>query len=98
MLVNAAIATWLNPPGAPLVPCTSEVASACVTSPVLHAVLQVVSRGYAPLGYHCPLFARKFAPDAVEAVMEMALSCDGLGLGSWCPHNQPPINKSHAPN
>jgi hypothetical protein len=43
-----------------------------------------------PLGsYHCSLFARKFAPTAVEAVMEMALSCDGLGLGAWCPHNQP---------
>lgn len=42
------------------------------------------SAGYARLGYHCPLFARKFKEEAVEAALAMALSCNGVGLGAWC--------------
>jgi hypothetical protein len=34
--------------------------------------------------YGCPLFARKFGSEAVEGALAMGLSCNGLGLGSWC--------------
>jgi hypothetical protein len=44
----------------------------------------LVSAGYAPLGQRCGLFARKFAAGEQDAVLAMALSCRGLGLGWWC--------------
>jgi hypothetical protein len=44
----------------------------------------LVGAGYAPLGQRCGLFARKFPAGEQEAVLVMALSCRGLGLGSWC--------------
>jgi hypothetical protein len=40
--------------------------------------------GYVPLGYHCPLFGRKFPAAVVNKTLAMALSCNGVGLGSWC--------------
>ncbi len=43
---------------------------------------------YQPLGQQCTLFARKFTASALPASLHMALSCTGLGLGSWCEHNQ----------
>lgn len=44
----------------------------------------LVAAGYVPLSQRCPLFARKFPEDVQEGVLAMALSCRGLGLGSWC--------------
>lgn len=44
----------------------------------------LVAAGYRPLGQRCPLFARKFTNDTQAEVLSMALSCAGLGLGSWC--------------
>lgn len=44
---------------------------------------------YQPLGPHCSLLARKFTAAALPGSLHMALSCGGLGLGSWCQHNQP---------
>jgi hypothetical protein len=40
--------------------------------------------GFAPLGSHCPLFARKFPNSSINRTLAMALSCSGLGLASWC--------------
>ncbi len=51
---------------------------------VLLVLLQVMSWGYKPLGFTCPLFARKFHRDTKEDVMRFALSCSGMGLGKWC--------------
>jgi hypothetical protein len=45
--------------------------------------------GYQALGSHCSLQARKFPSAAVPAALQMALSCGGLGIGSWCEQNQP---------
>lgn len=47
------------------------------------------SLGYQALGSHCSLLARKFPASEVPAALQMGLSCAGLGLGSWCEHNQP---------
>jgi hypothetical protein len=44
----------------------------------------LVDAGYVALGSHCPLFGRKFAAAVVNQTLAMALSCSGLGLGSWC--------------
>lgn len=44
----------------------------------------VVAAGYAPLAPHCPLFARKFTAAVTNHTLAMALSCAGIGLGSWC--------------
>uniref|UniRef100_A0A383VRB6 Uncharacterized protein n=1 Tax=Tetradesmus obliquus TaxID=3088 RepID=A0A383VRB6_TETOB len=44
----------------------------------------VVAAGYAPLAAHCPLFARKFTAAVTNHTLAMALSCAGIGLGSWC--------------
>lgn len=44
----------------------------------------ITGAGYAPLGYECPLFARKFAPDALMYTMNSTLSCLGGGQGHWC--------------
>jgi hypothetical protein len=46
--------------------------------------LWVVDAGYVPLGSHCALFARKFTAGVVNEALAMALSCAGVGLGSWC--------------
>lgn len=43
-----------------------------------------VKEGYIPLGYECPLFARKFSADDVPATINATLSCSGAGLGPWC--------------
>lgn len=43
-----------------------------------------VKEGYIPLGYECPLFARKFSSDDVPATINATLSCSGAGLGPWC--------------
>lgn len=48
----------------------------------------MVSAGYVPLGSHCPLFARKFTAGVVNETLAMALSCAGIGLGSWCAEQQ----------
>lgn len=48
----------------------------------VHAWFQ--SQGYKPMGADCTLLARKFSPEAANATLLMALSCGGLGLGSWC--------------
>jgi hypothetical protein len=44
----------------------------------------IVDAGYVPLDSHCALFARKFTASVVNETLAMALSCAGLGLGSWC--------------
>lgn len=44
----------------------------------------VAGQGYVPLAYGCPLFARKFPQESVPEALAMGLSCNGLGLGSWC--------------
>lgn len=44
----------------------------------------VLAQGYRPMGYECSLFARKFGPAIVNETLAMALSCTGLGFGSWC--------------
>jgi hypothetical protein len=44
----------------------------------------IVAAGYAPLASHCPLFARKFTAAVTNHTLAMALSCAGIGLGSWC--------------
>jgi hypothetical protein len=44
----------------------------------------LTAAGFLPLGQRCPLFARKFPANAQQEVLSMALSCAGLGLGSWC--------------
>ncbi|CAD7701216.1 unnamed protein product [Ostreobium quekettii] len=44
----------------------------------------VVQRGYRPLSYRCPLFGRKFVPQALKATLRALLSCQGAALGSWC--------------
>jgi hypothetical protein len=44
----------------------------------------IVAAGYAPLAFHCPLFARKFTAAVTNHTLAMALSCAGIGLGSWC--------------
>lgn len=44
-----------------------------------------VSRGgYIPLGYECPLFARKFSAGALPHTVNVTLSCAGGSQGSWC--------------
>jgi hypothetical protein len=48
----------------------------------------IVDAGYVPLASHCPLFARKFTAGVVNETLAMALSCAGLGLGSWCADQQ----------
>jgi hypothetical protein len=48
----------------------------------------IVDAGYMPLASHCPLFARKFTAGVVNETLAMALSCAGLGLGSWCSEQQ----------
>jgi hypothetical protein len=48
----------------------------------------IVGAGYAPLDSHCALFARKFTAAVVNETLAMALSCAGLGLGSWCSDQQ----------
>jgi hypothetical protein len=48
----------------------------------------IVDAGYVPLDSHCALFARKFTAAVVNETLAMALSCAGLGLGSWCSHQQ----------
>jgi len=45
-----------------------------------------VKEGYIPLGYECPLFARKFSPEALPATINATLSCSGAALGPWCAH------------
>lgn len=45
--------------------------------------------GYQALGSHCSLLARKFPAADVPAALQMGLSCAGIGIGSWCEHNQP---------
>jgi hypothetical protein len=45
--------------------------------------------GYEALGSHCSLLGRKFPGSEVPAALQMALSCAGIGIGSWCEHNQP---------
>jgi hypothetical protein len=47
--------------------------------------------GYQAMGPHCSLIARKFTADALPGTLQMALSCGGLGLGSWCGHNLPQL-------
>jgi hypothetical protein len=44
----------------------------------------LVDAGYVPLGPHCSLFGRKFTAAVVNQTLAMALSCNGVGLGSWC--------------
>jgi hypothetical protein len=44
----------------------------------------IVAAGYAPLSSHCPLFARKLTAAVTNHTLAMALSCAGIGLGSWC--------------
>jgi hypothetical protein len=44
----------------------------------------LVEAGYVPLGYHCPLFGRKFTAAVVNQTLALALSCNGVGLGDWC--------------
>jgi hypothetical protein len=44
----------------------------------------IVDAGYVPPDSHCALFARKFTAAVVNETLAMALSCAGLGLGSWC--------------
>ncbi|KAF6256320.1 core-2/I-branching enzyme-domain-containing protein [Scenedesmus sp. NREL 46B-D3] len=48
----------------------------------------MVGAGYVPLASHCPLFARKFTAGVVNETLAMALSCAGLGMGSWCTDQQ----------
>jgi hypothetical protein len=48
----------------------------------------IVDAGYVPLDSHCALFARKFTAAVVNETLAMALSCAGLGLGSWCSNQQ----------
>ncbi|GMH35666.1 hypothetical protein BSKO_03534 [Bryopsis sp. KO-2023] len=44
-----------------------------------------VSRGgYIPLGYECPLFARKFSENALEHTVNATLSCVGGSQAPWC--------------
>jgi hypothetical protein len=45
----------------------------------------LVDAGYVPLGPHCSLFGRKFTAAVLNQTLAMALSCNGVGLGSWCP-------------
>jgi len=40
--------------------------------------------GYVPLGYECPIFARKFPADAIPETLNATLSCSGAALGPWC--------------
>ena len=52
--------------------------------------VQVLSQDYVSMLEHCSLFARKFPGNMVHTSLSMALSCNGLGLGSWCsPETQP---------
>jgi hypothetical protein len=44
----------------------------------------LVGAWYLLLGQHCPLFGRKFAAAVVNQTLGMALSCNGVSLGSWC--------------
>lgn len=56
------------------------------SSPATSGLLSgwIVAAGYVPLGVNCPMFARKFPAAAVNQTLALALSCSGLGLGSWC--------------
>ena len=45
---------------------------------------QGAKSGYQRLGYQCPLFLRKVAAPAANASLALALSCQGVGLASWC--------------
>jgi hypothetical protein len=45
---------------------------------------QIVKKGYQKLGYECPLFVRKVTAPAANATLALSLSCQGLGLASWC--------------
>lgn len=58
-----------------------QLKSALGTEDLLEWVLR---EGYQPLGYDCSLFGRKFPASLAHHALEMALSCNGIGLGSWC--------------
>lgn len=45
----------------------------------------VSQAGYLPMGYECPLFARKFAANSTALILNTTLSCSGGALGHWCP-------------
>lgn len=40
--------------------------------------------GYVPLGYECPIFARKFPANGTAEILNATLSCSGTALGPWC--------------
>jgi hypothetical protein len=48
----------------------------------------MTAAGYVALASHCPLFARKFPASVSNHTLAMALSCAGIGLGSWCSDQQ----------
>lgn len=62
----------------------SNSGSGCISGAGASVRKWVVSSGYQPVGQHCSLFARKFKQPAAPAALAMALSCNGVGLGSWC--------------
>ncbi|GMH35604.1 hypothetical protein BSKO_03472 [Bryopsis sp. KO-2023] len=45
---------------------------------------QILDKGYKFLEYKCPMFARKFSPETVNATLRAVLSCEGAALGNWC--------------
>jgi hypothetical protein len=52
--------------------------------PIAEVAGWIAAAGYVALASHCPLFARKFPASVANHTLAMALSCAGVGLGSWC--------------
>jgi len=85
--VTAAVAAGRNGSAAGvLLPraAAAQLRAGYLLPPWATSALWVVAGGYQPMRYGCPLFARKFGSEAVEGALAMGLSCNGLGLGSWC--------------